>query len=112
VPIDTIQPATWALGGGAGSILVMLVVRFLLKQYGEIPVDHKRSRAEGAIHDAYRELIESLRGEIGRLHNEVTRIKVAVEDCERRHHERDIREDERSEEIRDLTNRLRDRGLL
>lgn len=111
--IDVIpSPLAWTLTGGSGAVIVMLVLRFLLKQYGEIPTDHKKARAEGVIHDAYRELIDSMRNEISRLHDEVTRIKKAVDDCEDRHRERDNRDEERSRELFQLKAQLRERGLL
>jgi hypothetical protein len=108
-----------AAGGGAGSVLLMLVVRFLLRQYSEIPVDRKRAAADGAraeteaaVHDGYRKLVKDFRDEIDRLHTEVRRMSASIDACEERHRERDARDDIRSDEMRELKARLRERGVL
>jgi hypothetical protein len=83
-----IDPAQAAAGGAVGSVLLMLIVRFLLRQFGEIPVDRKRAAADGAraeaesaVHDGYRQLVKDFRDEIDRLHNEVRRMKASIDDA-------------------------------
>jgi chromosome segregation ATPase len=114
-----IDPAQAAAGGAVGSVLLMLIVRFLLRQFGEIPVDRKRAaadgaraEAEGAVHAGYRQLVKDFRDEIDRLHNEVRRMKASIDSCEDRHRERDARDETRAGEMRELKAQLRERGVL
>jgi peptidoglycan hydrolase CwlO-like protein len=114
-----IDPAQAAAGGAVGSVLLMLIVRFLLRQYGEIPVDRKRAAADGAraeaesaVHDGYRKLVKDFRDEIDRLHNQVRRMEASIDECEARHRERDERDEIRADEMRELKTQLRERGVL
>lgn len=108
---DSIHPAVWAVGGGAGFALLSALVRWALKNVGAIAVDRSNQGSEVAIHKGYRALLEDVQREMGRLHQEMDDLRAKYNSCEQRHEDRDIKDRTRDAEIADLKFKLERAGI-
>jgi hypothetical protein len=99
-------PLETVLGGSGIAALAVLVLRFILNQAAGVGTDKHKAHGEVVVHEGYAALIANLRTEIDRLIVQVGQVRTIVDDCERRHRERDIRDGERDMEIALLKSRM------